>query len=545
MKLSFFVVQTKYIIITGGVLSGLGKGIAGASIGRLLNSKYKVVPIKCEGYLNVEPGTMNPIEHGEVFVLADGEEADMDFGHYERFIGIKCKAHWNITMGKVFRDIIEKERKGDFLGKTVQYIPHVTNLIKEKIRRITKEEKADIAIVEIGGTVGDIETALHLEAMRQLRRELGENNVIFIHLTYIPKPFGVNEQKSKPTQQSVNLLNHIGINPDIIIGRCNEKINENIKEKIALFCGVDKKDVISGIDVKSVYEVPLIFYKEGIVDRINMKLKIRAKPKLENWRNLVNGLIKVRSDKGVTIAVCGKYTKLNDSYASINEALSHCAANLRNKVNLKFVETTLIEEGKLSVEEALKGVDGIIIPGGFGSRGIEGKIRLIKYVRENKIPFLGICYGMQLAVIEYARSVCGFTGANTTEVNPNTKHPVIMILPSQMNVKIKGGTMRKGEHIIEVKEGTLAYNLYRSNRIRERFRHRYEVNPEYIGGLVNKGVIFSGKAPNEPIMQIMELKDHPYFLGTQYHGELTSRLDNPNPVFMGLVRNAINYSKSK
>ncbi len=540
-KFSFFSVRTKYIIVTGGVLSGLGKGIAAASIGKLLNSKYKVIPIKCEGYLNVEPGTMNPIEHGEVFVLEDGEESDMDFGHYERFIGIKCKSHWNITMGKVFRDIIEKERRGDFLGKTVQYIPHVTNLIKEKIRNIAKEEKADIVIIEIGGTVGDIETALHLESMRQLKRELGNENVLFVHLTYVPKPFGVDEQKSKPTQQSVNLLNNIGITPDIIIGRCSERISESVKNKIALFCNVEKEDVISGIDVKSVYEVPLVFYNEGIVDRINKKLKIKARPKLNNWKILVNNLIKVRNKEGITIALCGKYTQLKDSYTSINEALSHCSANLGIKVNLKLIETTLIEEGKLNVEDALKNVNGIIIPGGFGSRGIEGKIRLIQYARENNVPFLGICYGMQLAVIEFARNICGLRGANTTEVDPHTKYPVITILPSQMNVKIKGGTMRKGEHVIDVKANTLAFNLYKSNKIRERFRHRYEVNPEYIEMFSNGGIVFSGKAPGEPIMQIMELKGHPYFIGTQYHGELTSKLENPGPVFLGLVKSAVGF----
>jgi len=366
--------KTKFIIVTGGVLSALGKGIAAASIGRLLNSKLKVVSIKNEGYLNVQPGTMNPIEHGEVFVLDDGEEADMDFGHYERFLDTNCKAHWNITMGKVFYDVIEKERRGDYLGKTVQFIPHVTDCIKEKWFKIAEEENADIAILEIGGTVGDIETELHIEAARQLRQELGKENVIFVHVTYVPKPYGANEQKSKPTQQSVKLLNEKGINPDIIIGRCSEKITDNVKKKISLFCNIDERDVFSGIDVKSVYEIPLIFEKEGMVESLHKKLNIYSPPDLLKWKELVNNLLNAMNKKeGINVAICGKYTNLEDSYASINEALKHCSAHLKTKVNIKWIETTLIEEGKLNVKEALKILTGLLFQADLAPEALREK----------------------------------------------------------------------------------------------------------------------------------------------------------------------------
>ena len=529
--------KTKFIIVTGGVLSALGKGIAAASIGRLLNSKLKVVSIKNEGYLNVQPGTMNPIEHGEVFVLDDGEEADMDFGHYERFLDTNCKAHWNITMGKVFYDVIEKERRGDYLGKTVQFIPHVTDCIKEKWFKIAEEENADIAILEIGGTVGDIETELHIEAARQLRQELGKEDVIFVHVTYVPKPYGANEQKSKPTQQSVKLLNEKGINPDIIIGRCSEKITDNVKKKISLFCNIDERDVFSGIDVKSVYEIPLIFEKEGMVESLHKKLNIYSPPDLLKWKELVNNLLNAMNKKeGINVAICGKYTNLEDSYASINEALKHCSAHLKTKVNIKWIETTLIEEGKLNIKDALKDIDGVIIPGGFGSRGVEGKIKVIEYIRKNNIPFLGICYGMQLAIVEFARNVCGLKDAHTVEVNPKTKYPVIAYLEGQENIEKMGGTLRLGSYYAYLKEKTKTYSLYGDTIVSERHRHRLEVNPKYHNILKKNGMIFSGMSKDNLLVEFIELPKHKFFCATQSHPELKSRLEKPAPLFYGFVK---------
>lgn len=529
--------KPKFIVITGGVLSGLGKGIAAASIGRLLNSKLKVIPIKNEGYLNVQPGTMNPIEHGEVFVLEDGEEADMDFGHYERFLNIDCKAHWNLTMGKIYQEIIEKERRGDYLGKTVQLIPHVTDCIKEKWFKIAEEEKADVIILEIGGTVGDMETELHIEAARQLRKDLGKENVIYIHLTYIPKPYGVNEQKSKPTQQSVKLLNLKGINPDIIICRSSEKITDSIKKKISLFCNIDEKNVISNIDVRSVYETPLIFEKEGIIESLHKKLNIYSPPDISKWRVLVNNLLNsMYNKKGINIAICGKYTKLKDSYASIIEALNHCSAHLKTRINIKWIETTLIEENKIKVKDSLKDIHGVIIPGGFGARGAEGKIKIIEYVRKKNIPFLGICYGMQLAVVEFARNVCNLKNANTTEINEKTKHPIIAYLPGQKNIKQMGATLRLGNYQAFIKEKSKVHSLYNQTIVSERHRHRLEVNPKYHKKLKRKGMVLSGTSKDKLLVEFIELPKHKYFIATQAHPELKSRLENPAPLFYGLVK---------
>ena len=383
----------KFIVVTGGVLSGLGKGIAAASIGHLLSDEYKCVPVKCDGYLNVDPGTMNPIEHGEVFVLDDGGEVDMDFGHYERFLNVTCKSGWNLTMGKVFNEIMKKERRGDFLGKTVQYIPHVTDYIKKRFYEIGKEEGADVVLIEIGGTVGDIENELFLEAVRQLRNEVGEENVLYVHLTYIPIPHGVNEQKSKPTQQSVNLLLQRGIQPNIIIGRCTEYLDDKIKEKIARFCNVEKDAVITGLDVDDIYKIPIVFEREGITKIVNKQFDMQIPKDMARWKKLIRN--KEVAKKSVNIAICGKYTRLEDSYASIIEALNHCSSNLDCKINLKWIETTDEDD----VEDQLRGVDGVIVPGGFGSRGSEGKIKAIQYARERNVPYLGLCFGLQLAVI--------------------------------------------------------------------------------------------------------------------------------------------------
>ncbi|MFH1682527.1 MAG: CTP synthase (glutamine hydrolyzing) [Candidatus Woesearchaeota archaeon] len=532
----------KFIIVIGGVLSGLGKGVAVASIGKLLSSKLRIVPMKLDGYLNTDPGTMNPIEHGEVFVLDDGGEVDMDFGHYERFLNTTCKFKWNLTMGKVFAEIREKERRGDYLGKTVQYIPHVVDLIKQKLFQIAEEEQANLMLIEIGGTVGDIENELYVEAARQLKKDLGENNILYIHLTYIPIPYGVNEQKSKPTQQSVNLLMQRGIQPDLVIGRCSQLLDQKIKEKIATFCNLEEKDVISGPDVDSVYKIPLIFEEEGLVEIIHKKLKIYSPPQLQEWEKLVNNLKNQGGE--INIAICGKYTKLEDSYASIIEALTHCSAHTKHKINVKWIETTEIEEGKVDCEQALEGVDGIIIPGGFGSRGTEGKIKIIEYVRKNKIPFLGICLGLQLAVIEYARNCCGLEKAHSTEIDPETPYPVVDILPEQVDVVDKGGTMRLGAYPAVLQKDSLAFHLYQSEEVSERHRHRYEVNPDYLSILKEKGLVISGMSPDKRLVEFIEIPDHPYFIATQAHPELKSKLCQPAPLFYGLVKAAIKNSQS-
>jgi len=526
--------MVKYIVVTGGVLSGLGKGVAAASIGKLLSNKYNIVPIKCDGYLNTDPGTMNPIEHGEVFVLDDGGEVDMDFGHYERFLNVNCKFDWNLTMGKVYMGVIDKERKGDYLGGSVQLIPHVTDYIKQWWKRLAKEEKADIILIEIGGTLGDIENELYVEAARQLKRDLGEENVMYVHVTYVPIPYGVKEQKSKPTQQSVQMLRERGIEPDVIIGRCSEWLNPEIKRKIALFCGVDEEAVITGKDVDTVYKIPLVFEKEGMNNMIQKRLKLSVPKNQHEWRKLITNM--ENPDKEINIAICGKYTRLEDSYASINEALAHCGAHFKAKVNLRFVETTGVKDFDI----LLKDIDGVIVPGGFGSRGIEGKINAIKYCRENNIPFLGICYGMQLAVVEFARNVCNLKDANTTEVNTKTKYPVIYILPEQKKVTKKGGTMRLGAYPAILKKGSLAYRLYDDNtKVFERHRHRYEVNPKYHDVLQKNGLLFSGMSPDRKLAEFMELPGHIYFIGTQAHPELKSKLEKPAPLFYGLIQAAI------
>lgn len=535
--------KTKFIIVTGGVISGLGKGVAAASIGALLSARFKVVPVKCDGYLNTDPGTMNPTEHGEVYVLDDGGEVDMDFGHYERFLNVTAKKDWSLTMGRIFKMILEKERHGDYLGHTVQFIPHVTDLIKEQFYRIADQEKADVLLIEIGGTVGDLENQFYIEAARQLSHEVGSNNALFVHLTYIPIPSGVNEQKSKPTQMSVRDLNERGIYPEIIIGRCEEYIKPHLKQKIGLFCNLPADHVISGVDVKHVYEVPLVYDAEGIPEILSKKLNIYAPPKLEQWSKLVESLKRnqVSPRKTLTIAICGKYMALEDSYASVVEAIRHSSAHLDLKADVRWVDTEKVENGSISVENALKGVDAVIVPGGFGSRGIEGKIQVIKYVRENKIPFLGICYGMQLAVVEYARNVCGFKDANTIEVetdNFKVKMPVIAYLPGQKGIKDMGATMRLGGHDVLIKEGSRAAEVYSSTVTRERFRHRYEVNPEYVKEIEKDGLVFSGKAAGEDIMQIMELENHPYFMACQFHPELKSSLVHPAPLFLSLLKAA-------
>jgi len=522
-------VPTKYVIITGGVLSGLGKGIAAASIGHLLSSKLNIVPIKCDGYLNVDPGTMNPIEHGEVFVLDDGAEVDMDFGHYERFLNVSCKSKWNLTMGKVFDMVRTRERRGDYLGKTVQYIPHVTDVIKGHIFEVAREEDADMVMVEIGGTVGDIENELFLEAMRQMKEDVGRENIVYIHLTYVPIPYGVNEQKSKPTQQSVNLLKQRGIFPDIIIGRCSQFLTNEVRKKIANFCDVNPRAVITGLDVDDIYEIPIVFEQEGLPEILHKKLHIYSPPDLRKWKQLIENIKK--PEREITVAMCGKYTKLEDSYASIIESFNHCCAHLGCRVNLKWVETTGLRDTSF-----MDGIDGIVVPGGFGSRGTEGKIEVIRAAREKGIPFLGLCLGLQLAVIEFARHVCGLENANSTEIDEKTPHPVIDILPEQKEIENKGGTMRLGAYTALLDKDSLVHSLYDDDEVSERHRHRYEVNPEYHEELKQKGMTFSGTSRDGRLVEFIELKDHRFFVATQAHPELKSRMEHPAPLFYGFVK---------
>lgn len=525
--------KTKFIVVTGGVVSGLGKGIAAASIGKLYASAgMKVIPMKLDGYLNVDPGTMNPYEHGEVFVLDDGGEVDMDFGHYERFLNVHPKITWNLTMGKVFDHVRQKERKGDYLGKTVQFIPHVTNAIKEMIFRVANEEQPDIMIIEVGGTIGDMENEMYVEAMRQLKKDVGENHVAYVHLTYVPVLHSTKEEKSKPTQQSVNLLRQRGIQPDIIIGRCENMLTSSIKERISTFCDVPKEAVITGLDVNNVYKIPLVYQEEGILSQLNQKLGLDAIPQLEEWGELVRRM--QESPDETHIAICGKYTKLEDSYASVIEALHHAGAHNHVKPIVHWIETTHIENGDMNVEDALRGMDGVIVPGGFGSRGAEGKIQIIEYARTHGIPYLGLCYGLQLATIEYARNQCGMKDANTTENNPQTPFPVIDILPEKKSLAEMGGTLRLGGQDILILPNTKASSMF-GTKARLRFRHRYEVNPEFVERLEKNGLVFSGRAPNQPIMQILELPHHPFFMATQAHPELTSKLDKPCPFFDGFI----------
>lgn len=523
--------QKKYVVVTGGVLSGLGKGIAMASIGNILSSSYKVVPIKCDGYLNVDPGTMNPVEHGEVFVLDDGGEVDMDFGHYERFLGTTCEGDSNLTMGKVFHEILNKERRGEFLGQTVQMVPHVSDFIQDYIISKVEKSDADIGLIEIGGTVGDMENELYLHAVKHLSEKVGRENILFIHLTYVPVPYGVDEQKSKPTQMSIAELGHRGIDPDIIIARCESMLTDHVKGKIARSAGIGAEDVITGIDVDDVHKIPLSFEEQGMSQLIARKLNMPISVDLEDWRNLIKN--KEAAERQVVVAVAGKYVALEDSYASIVEALKHCEANLSVKVKVKWIDT------EKDVVSEMEGVDGVIVPGGFGSRGTEGKIDVIRYCRENNVPFLGICYGLQMAVIEFARNVCGLKRANTTEVDEGVEHAVVNILEEQKGIEDKGGTMRLGAYEAVVSRGTRVFDLYGKERVSERHRHRYEVNPEYHEALKSNGLKLSGMSPDGTLVEFIELPDHPYFVATQAHPELKSSLLKPAPLFRGFVSAAM------
>ncbi len=534
--------KTKYIVFTGGVLSGLGKGVTAATVGFFFSDQYKVVPIKLDGYLNSDPGTMNPIEHGEVFVLDDGFEVDMDFGHYERFLDINAVKDQSITMGKIFREIQKRERTGDYLGKTVQLIPHVTDLIQEEIQNVSNKTKSQLTLIEVGGTVGDIENELFIEALRQLQKKVGEENMIFVHITYVPIPFGVSEQKTKPTQQSLSLLQKKGIWPNFIVARCPEFLTESSKRKISLFGNIPQTKIYTAPDIDCIYKLPEVFSAQQFIDSISKELKLKkgSTEKLKTW----NKILTKKSDKTVNVLIAGKYTDLEDSYASIVESLKHCGFNLNAKINITFVDTE-----KDFDMEALKTTDAIIVPGGFGKRGIQGKINTIKYARENKIPYLGICYGLQLAVIEYARNKCGINDANSLEIDTQSKNHVVSLLDEQKNVVMKGGTMRLGSYKAYLTDGIIKsvykkLGVGKENKnvleIHERHRHRFEVNPKYTDILKENGLKITGTSETG-LVEFIELnkKDHPYFTATQAHPELKSRLEQPAPLFYGLISSAL------
>lgn len=523
--------DTKYIIVTGGVLSGLGKGITSASIGHLLSDTYKVVPIKCDGYLNVDPGTMNPIEHGEVYVLDDGTEVDMDFGHYERFLNTICTGRQNLTMGKVFAEIHTLERKGKFQGQTVQLIPHVANHIVSWWQNIAASQNADIVMIEIGGTIGDIENDLYIEAARRLKQTLGSKNVIFSHLTYVPIPNGVNEQKSKPTQQSVSLLMQKGITPDIIIARCSEFLSDHIKNKISSFCSIPNEHVITALDVDNIYSIPKVFYEQGILEIIKEKFKLPNLHFIDKW----NDFIDQDSDGKVNIAICGKYTTLEDSYASVVESIYHACLHENIAPNISFINTEHITSQK-DATELLKDIDAVIVPGGFGSRGVDGKIKIIEQCRTKNIPYLGICYGLQLAIIEFARNVCNLPNANSTEIDKTTSHPLVDILPDKKDITAIGGTLRKGAYTANLLKDSIVQTTYGQNTASERHRHRYEVNPQYHNVLKEHGLTLSGLSPDGRLVEFIENNSHPYFVATQGHPELKSSLDTPAPLFLGLIK---------
>jgi CTP synthase len=530
----------KYIIVTGGVMSGLGKGITTASVGKLLQSRgFAVTAIKIDPYINVDAGTMNPFEHGEIFVTDDGGEIDQDMGHYERFLNIELTKEHNITTGQIYGEVIRKERRGDYLGKTVQIIPHVTDIIKDRIRKVAEESGAEICLVEIGGTVGDIESMPFLEAARQLRLEEGNENVVFIHVTLVPALKVVGEQKTKPTQHSVKELRELGILPDIIVCRAERPIGEGAKRKISLFCNVPEGAVISAHDVENIYEIPLLLESEGLGDILVRRLGINPrKEDLSDWERIVRKMRE--ASKLVKIAMVGKYVRIADTYLSINESLKHAAGELECKAIIDWIEAETFEDdpGKLKM---LSNYSGIVVPGGFGVRGSEGKIAAINFARVNGIPYLGLCFGFQLAVVEFARNEAGLELANSTELDPVTPHPVIDLLPEQRGVEELGGTMRLGGHDIQILRGTKAFEIYSSEKIRERHRHRYEVNPNYLETLEEAGLIFSGKSMDGRRMEILEIKDRP-FLATQFHPEFKSRPGKPAPVFKWFISEALKRS---
>ena len=523
--------MTKYIFVTGGVVSGLGKGITSASLGNLLKSRgLTIVNQKLDPYINVDPDTMNPFQHGEVFVTEDGATTDLDLGHYERFTGVNLRKDANVTTGSIYRKVIERERKGDYLGATVQVIPHITDEIKRRIKGISND--VDVQITEIGGTVGDIEILPFLEAARQMRKELGQENVMFIHVTLVPFIGPSTELKTKPTQHSVSMLRGYGISPDIIVLRSDRKLDEDIKNKVSLFCDVSYENVINAPDLDDIYDVPLKMHSEGLDVAVNKRLNLNTEePELNEWKNMLS--LKKESSKDVKIAILGKYFGLPDSYMSVVESLKH--ACLQNKVNL---DLQWIDADNYDPED-ISNLDGVVVPGGFGVRGIEGKISAIQYVRENKIPFLGICLGLQCAVIEYARNVCGINEANSSEFSQNTKDFVIDLLPNQdLDKDDVGASMRLGTYPCKITKNTITSEIYKDEVIYERHRHRYEVNNKYREVLEKNGLIFSGLSPDNNLVEMIELKDHPFFVASQFHPEFKSRPWEPAPMFNKFIQSA-------
>ncbi|MCE7792444.1 CTP synthase [Salipaludibacillus sp. CUR1] len=525
--------STKYIFVTGGVVSSLGKGITAASLGRLLKNRgMKVTIQKFDPYINVDPGTMSPYQHGEVFVTNDGAETDLDLGHYERFIDINLNKYSNVTTGKVYSSVLKKERRGDYLGGTVQVIPHITNEIKERVFQAAKEGSPDVVITEIGGTVGDIESLPFLEAIRQIKGDVGGENVMYIHCTLIPYLAAAGEMKSKPTQHSVKELRSLGIQPNVIVVRTERPVPEEMKDKIALFCDIDKNAVIEARDAGTLYQVPLDLQEQKldqfVCDYLNLSC---GEADMTEWLGLVEKVTNL--SKKVRIALVGKYVALPDAYLSVAEAMKHAGFAFDADVEIDWVNSE--EVTKENVAEKLAGADGILVPGGFGDRGIEGKINAIQFARENKVPFLGICLGMQLASVEFARNVLGYEGANSAELDPETSHAIIDLLPEQKDVEDFGGTLRLGLYPCKLKEGTQAYNAYDEQVIYERHRHRYEFNNEYREQMEEKGFIFSGLSPDGRLVEIIEVEDHPFFMASQFHPEFVSRPTRPQPLFRDFI----------
>ena len=533
--------MAKYIFVTGGVVSSLGKGITAASLGRLLKSRgIKVTIQKFDPYINIDPGTMSPYQHGEVFVTDDGAETDLDLGHYERFIDISLSKASNITTGKIYWSVLNKERRGDYLGSTVQVIPHITNEIKQRVYDVAAADGADVVITEIGGTVGDIESQPFLEAIRQVKKEVGKNDALYIHVTLVPYISAAGELKTKPTQHSVKELRSIGIQPDILVCRSEKEISADMKKKLALFCDVDVEAVIENKTASTIYEVPLIMQKEGLDKIVLQKMNMDYSPaNMEEWERMV---YKIKNPKQrIKIAVVGKYVELPDAYISVTEALHHAGISNETDVKITWVNAEKIENNEVELDEAFAGCRGILVPGGFGDRGVEGKITAIRYAREHKIPFLGLCLGMQCSVIEYARNVCGMENAHSTEFNKETPYPVIDLMQSQLNVEDKGGTMRLGAYPCKLTEGSHAAAAYGQAQIEERHRHRYEFNNKFRQILQDKGMVIAGTLPDDSLVEIVEVKDHPWFVASQFHPELKSRPNRPHPLFRDFVNAALKY----
>jgi len=531
--------MTKYVFVTGGVVSGLGKGITASSLALLLKSRgYKVFMQKFDPYINVDPGTMNPIQHGEVFVTYDGCETDLDLGHYERFIDEELNYTSNITSGKIYSSVIEKERRGDYLGATVQMVPHVTNEIKNKVYEAGNVTGADIVITEIGGTVGDIESQSMIEALRQIQYEKGTENTFFVHCTLIPYIYGSNELKTKPTQNSVRDLRNMGIRPDALVCRAPFETGENIKKKLSLFCSVPTENVIDSIDVKNIYEIPINYYKqkfdEIVLKQFNLPIK---KANLKYWEDLIKTVDNLKNE--IEIALVGKYVELHDAYISVAEALKHAGYKYNTKVNINWIDSENLEKDNINLKEVFKNSKGILVPGGFGTRGTNGKIKAINYARTNKIPFLGICLGMQLAVIEFAQNVLKLEDATSTEFDPTCKNPVIDLMADQKSVSNMGGTLRLGNYECTLVPNTLASKIYKEEKILERHRHRYEFNNKYKEQLEAKGMIFSGINEANNLVEIIELKDHPHFIASQFHPEFKSRPTRPHPLFDSFIKASI------